>query len=165
MLVLCVCVLDMLLVVCWLGIVSNAKNHTVPCCRATRSWLHSNNEKKRRCPDDCNNIYFWARRLLSETNSETEIAIRDKIRSKIGTMDEVRHIGFDNINNVNTCEVWNYNGWRHVGKTLQNNSKRLGGSTLYIGSFCWFRWYVLCHVSLGRFQMGYYLYHTDTLYL
>ena len=102
----CVCVLDMLLVVCWLGIVSNAKNHTVPCCRATRSWLHSNNEKKTwRCPDDCDNIYFWARRLLSETKSETQIAIRDKTRNKIGIMDEGRQIGFDNINNVNTCEA------------------------------------------------------------
>ena len=100
-----VCVLEMLLAVCWLGIVSNAKNHTASCCRATRSWLHSNNEKTWRCLDDCDNIYFWARRLLSETKSETEIAIRDNIRNKIGTMDEIRQLGFDNINNVNTCDA------------------------------------------------------------
>ena len=58
-----------------------------------------------RCLDDCDNIYFWARRLLSETKSETEIAIRDNIRNKIGTMDEIRQLGFDNINNVNTCDA------------------------------------------------------------
>ena len=43
--------------------------------------------------------------MLSETKSETEIAIRDNIRNKIGTMDEIRQLGFDNINNVNTCDA------------------------------------------------------------
>ena len=62
-------------------------------------------KKTWRCLDDCDNIYFWARRLLSEAKSETEIAIRDNIRNKIGTMDEIRQLGFDNINNVNTCDA------------------------------------------------------------
>ena len=61
--------------------------------------------------------------MLSETKSETEIAIRDNIRNKIGTMDEIRQLGFDNINNVNTCRrlelQWVTTCWQDSSKQFQ----------------------------------------------
>ena len=55
---------------------------------------------------------FLSTRIAIRNNSETEIAIRDKIQTNPNKSKQncIRQLGFDDINDVNACEFLNYNG-------------------------------------------------------